>query len=79
MTETTTVSIDEQVIELYKLLKLAGLAGSGGEAKALIADGQVSLNHVKETRKRKKVKPGDTVAAGGHMVSVVSANAASQN
>ena len=74
MTETIIVSIEEHVIELYKLLKLAGLAASGGEAKVLIADGQVLLNNVKETRKRKKVKPGDTVAIGGNVASVVHAN-----
>ncbi len=74
MTETVVVSIDERVIELYKLLKLAGFAASGGEAKALIADGQVLLNNVKETRKRKKVGQGETVAIGSNVARVVCAN-----
>ncbi len=70
MPEITIVRVDEPVIELYKLLKLAGLAGSGGEAKTLIADGQVSLNGVTETRKRKKVSAGESVALGGQVLKI---------
>lgn len=48
-------------IELYKLLKIEGLASSGGEAKALIAVGQVLVNGVTETQKRKKIVTGDII------------------
>lgn len=52
-------------VELYKVLKIDGLVGSGGEAKAVIAEGRVRLNGVVETRKRKKVVAGDVVEFGG--------------
>jgi len=55
------VEIRQQPIELYKLLKFEGLASSGGEAKMLIADGQVRLNGEVETQKRKKIVAGDVV------------------
>ena len=48
-------------IELYKVLKIEGLAASGGEAKAVIAEGQVLVNGVVETQKRKKIVAGDVI------------------
>ncbi len=48
-------------IELYKLLKLESIASSGGEAKMLIANGEVVLNDVVELRKRKKLVTGDVI------------------
>ena len=48
-------------IELYKLLKLANLVGSGGEAKMAVAEGHVQVNGVVETRKRKKILAGDVI------------------
>lgn len=50
-----------EFIELYKILKLAGLASSGGSAKALVATGQVLVNGATETQKRKKIVAGDCV------------------
>ncbi len=55
------VEIIREPIELYKLLKMEGLAMSGGEAKQLIADGLVSLNGEVETQKRKKLVSGDCI------------------
>jgi ribosome-associated protein len=51
-----------EFIELYKVLKIEGLASSGGEAKAVIAEGQVLVNGVVETQKRKKIVVGDVIA-----------------
>jgi ribosome-associated protein len=50
-----------EFIELYKILKIEGLASSGGEAKAMVATGQVLVNGVTETQKRKKIVAGDSV------------------
>ena len=58
------VEITKEPIELYKLLKFEGLAASGGEAKALIAEGKVLLNGVVETQKRKKLVSGDCIEMG---------------
>ena len=43
------------------LLKLAGIVGSGGEAKTLIQDGLVLVNGEPDTRRRAKIRPGDEV------------------
>jgi ribosome-associated protein len=59
-----TVHVRAEPIELCQLLKFGGLAGTGGEAKAHIVAGQVLLNGVVETRKRKKVMTGDKVTLG---------------
>lgn len=50
-----------EYIELYKLLKFESLASSGGEAKQLIAAGQVKVNGTTELRKRNKLVAGDVV------------------
>ena len=55
------VFIKEEPIELHQLLKFSGLASTGGEAKAAISVGEVSLNGVVETRKAKKIFAGDKV------------------
>ncbi len=58
------VEITREPIELYKLIKFEGLAPSGGAAKSLIAEGQVTLNGVVETQKRKKLVSGDCIELG---------------
>ena len=55
------VSITQEPVELYKILKFEGMASSGGEAKSIIADGQVLVNGMIETRKRKKIISGDSI------------------
>ena len=58
------VEITKETVELYKILKFEGMASSGGEAKAMIADGKVLVNGQVETRKRKKMVAGDTIEFG---------------
>lgn len=65
-----TVEISQEPIELYKLLKLEGMAASGGEAKSAIAEGQVLLNGEVETRKRKKILSGDIVELGAEKIRI---------
>jgi ribosome-associated protein len=64
------VKIRKQPIELYKVLKLANIAASGGEAKMLVAEGQVMVNGVMETRKRKKLVDGDVIETDGVQIQV---------
>lgn len=59
-----TIAIHTATIDLHQLLKLAGLAASGGDAKRMIADGLVVINGELETRKRKQLSPGDVVGCG---------------
>ena len=64
------VIVKAQPIELCQLLKFSGLADTGGAAKHLIGEGQVLLNGVVETQKRKKVMGGDKVTLGGETIVV---------
>jgi len=68
--EPTVVTVREEPIELCQLLKFADLTDSGGEAKQVISDGQVRLNGVVETQKRKKVRAGDRVTYGAETLLV---------
>ncbi len=57
-------------ITLDALLKAAGLAGSGGEAKTLIQQGGVLVNGEVDLRRGRKVRAGDEVAVGARRVAV---------
>lgn len=61
MKEKIEINIKGEYIELFKLLKFAGLVSDGVEAKMLIENGEVLYNSEIETRKRKKVYSGDVV------------------
>jgi ribosome-associated protein len=56
-----TFELTEDYIELIKLLKLLGIAESGGEARQLVEDGAVRLNNTVENRKRAKLRSGDVI------------------
>ena len=66
----TLVEINEEPIELYKVLKIGNLISGGGEAKQVISEGYVFLNGEEETRKRKKVYAGDLVSFNGEHLQV---------
>jgi ribosome-associated protein len=51
----------EDGIRLGQLLKLAGLAESGGHARALVDDGEVTVNGEPETRRGRRILRGDVV------------------
>ena len=53
--------LSQEYIEFIKLLKLTGIAETGGMAKALVEDEQVSCNGQIDTRKRLKVRKGDII------------------
>ncbi len=54
----------ENTITLNDALKLSGLAETGGQAKLLIQSGQVKVNGVVETRRKKQLKEGDVIQVG---------------
>ena len=64
-----------EFIELNVLLKLLGLAPSGGAAKALIAGGAVAVDGTAETRVRRKLRPGQVVRLGDDEVRIYGAAA----
>lgn len=57
-------------IELDKLLKASRLCGTGGEARAVISEGLVTVAGEIETRLRRKVRPGMIVMFGGEKLTV---------
>jgi len=59
------VEITREPVELYKILKFEGLVSTGGEAKLLIGDGQVTVNGEIETRRRRKMLSGDVIEFRG--------------
>ncbi len=59
------VEINKEPVELYKILKFEGLTTTGGEAKLLIGDGQVTVNSEIETRRRRKMMSGDVIGFRG--------------
>ena len=66
----TSFKIQGEYIELIKLLKATGLCDTGGMAKAVTADGQVSVDGEVELRKRRKIRPGQTVTFAGQTIKV---------
>ena len=64
------IAIREQTIRLGQLLKLAGLADSGSEARVLVQDGAVTVNGEVDTRRGRQLRRGDIVAVGGESVRV---------
>lgn len=65
------IEIRDEAITLGQLLKLHGVAGTGAEAKDMLAAGVVTVNDVVETRRGAKIRPGDIVDAAGEVFSVV--------
>ena len=57
-------------ITLDALLKACGLAGSGGEAKARVAAGDVTVNGETERRRGRKLRAGDVVEIDGQRIQV---------
>ena len=60
-----SIHLKDEFIKLGQALKLAGLVGSGVDAKFVIQDGLVKVNGEVETQRGKKLYPGDRVEAEG--------------
>lgn len=64
--ENLPLVISTEFIKLEAAMKFAALTESGGEAKELIQDGQVTVNGEVCTMRGRKLRPGDVFAYGGH-------------
>lgn len=60
------IAIHTDTIQLDQFLKLAGAVTSGGEVKALLAEGMILRNDVPETARRRKLVPGDVITIDGN-------------
>ncbi len=58
------MQITTSFIKLDSFLKGENAVSSGGEAKMMIAEGHVSVNGEVETRRGRKLYPGDRVVYG---------------
>jgi len=65
--------LEEEYIELFKLLKVTGVADSGAQAKMLIEEEQVKRNGEVELRKRAKIVSGEVIEVGDETIEVESA------
>ncbi len=71
MSSYLEIQLDQQPIELCKLLKIANMVGGGGEAKIVISEGYVLLNGEVECQKRKKIYHNDVVEFNGEVIQVI--------
>jgi ribosome-associated protein len=71
LTPVRDIEIRGDMIRLGQLLKLSGLADTGGDARALVAQGEVAVNGDVETRRGRQLHRGDVVAVGDEAVRVV--------
>lgn len=64
------ITITTEFIKLQDLLKFSSLASTGGEAKIVIQEGEVTVNGEVCTMRGKKIRPGDVVSFGGEELTV---------
>ncbi|MGY1489293.1 RNA-binding S4 domain-containing protein [Methylobacillus pratensis] len=64
-------TLRDDYIELCNLLKLAGIADSGGRGKAMVAEGLVQVDGQPETRKTAKIRAGQVVECMGQTITVL--------
>lgn len=64
------VIIRDDFIKLGQAMKLAGMVGSGVDAKMLIQDGKVEVNGKVEYQRGKKLHEGDVITFNGESVQI---------
>lgn len=68
-----TFKIVTEFITLGQLLKAAGFAGSGTDAKMILEEGGITVNGEEDNRRGRKLYPGDTIRLkDGNQVSITS-------
>lgn len=60
-----------EYVELCNLLKLVGVAGSGGQGKHMVGAGEVTVDGQVELRKTAKIRAGQTVSCLGTVIQVI--------
>lgn len=68
--EKLVINIKDEYIKLGQALKLSGLVDSGVDAKFVVQDGLVKVNGEIDTRRGKKLYPGDSFEYKGTVVTV---------
>lgn len=68
--ETIKLRETDEFIKLGQALKAAGLVESGVEAKEVIQDGMVTVNGEVDTRRGRKLYPGDIASFDGQEIKI---------
>ena len=63
--ETIEFLLSRPHVELCQLLKLTGIADSGGAGKRIVAAGEVRVDGQPESRKTAKIRAGQSVQCRG--------------
>lgn len=71
--ENTTFELKGEYIALCDLLKTTGIADSGGQGKAFVADGTVLVDGAIELRKTAKIRVGQIVECFDNIITVIAA------
>jgi ribosome-associated protein len=66
-----TFELRGEFIPLDSLLKVTGLAESGGRAKTMVAEGMVQVDGQDESRKTAKIRAGQVVSLHGVRIRVI--------
>jgi ribosome-associated protein len=70
MSQTIQFDLTTEYIELCNLLKLVGLADSGGRGKVMVAEGLVQVDGLTETRKTAKIRKNQIITVENHTIEV---------
>lgn len=65
------ISIKDEFIKLDSLLKYAGVAFTGGEAKMMVLEGKVKVNGEVCLMRGKKIRKGDTVDVSRETIKII--------
>ena len=70
MSKNIQFKLTTEYVELCNLLKLTGLADSGGRGKSMVAEGLVRVDGVMESRKTAKIRHSQTVLVDGYTIQI---------
>jgi len=76
--QTIEFHLDKDYVELCNLLKLVGLADSGGRGKTMVAEGLVKVDGKLESRKTAKIRIGQEVECQDTKILVIAADSKTQ-
>ena len=71
--DTIEFKLRGEYVALCDLLKLTGIADSGGQGKRMIANGEVTVDGRPESRKTAKIRANQTVQCLGRNILTVAA------
>ena len=63
-------TLKTETIELCRLLKAVNVVASGAEGKEVVSEGKVKVDGDVETRKRCKIRAGQTITFNGEIINI---------